>query len=623
MIFQLNCILSFLFFNTVFSALITSPNNIICFPERDFCNFENFIDNTGQTLLVEVIRNGAVVGSATGVVSGNIVAFEINHPSGRCWGDGTTLKVTPDIQAGDLVTVKSGALLLGDSIVQNGYISTYDLVGTTLTIKGFVASTVIPVNIEVRVVNPLLLGTTVQKRQVNAAFGPLTPNVGYTSRVEVVGTVFTATFIFESQEAANIAGSGEGFSMRMWQETAANGARQGLTISEYGEVGGPFGSLCPAGPQNIGSPVVHTVAVSGNLIKWSPGQDIIGAPATTGFSINVLRGNQVYGYRLPKTDTQVTFELTPLTTGDIIEVRSMIGTQMSDAFSITYQPQDINPTIISLPVNNDITEVQTELIILQSNTDQIVYTLDGSAVLDANNKISPSAILYYIPIHVTSSFTLKAVSFDRAGKFSPELTGKFAPPTTILPQTITIAPTTVVENGVITVSWIKPNDQSITGFGVEIFTLDGVKVGITRTVSATFITIADLVPGTSYQFSVMSQSVAGSSEPSPKTPILVFPQPTDIITILTARYTTNKRFRITGTGNVAATVTLYSANEDKSIGSVIFNRGTTVPISAQVICTATCTFTIDVRNGNVPLVRPSNIYIRSSRGGVSGPFIVV
>ena len=627
MLFQI-----FLFCNTVFSALIRSPNNIICFPERDFCVFENFIDNAGKSLLVEVNRNGAVVGSSTGVVSGNIAAFEINHPGALCWGDGTSLKVTPDIRGGDLITIKSGALLLGDMTISNGYITSYSLTSTTFVITGFVDSNVAPGNVEVRIVNPLLLDTPVQKRQVNAATGPLTPNVGFSSGLEIIGTTFKATFVFNNQQAADIAGSGEGMSLRMWQETEPNGARQGLTISEYGEIGGPWSTLCPQGPQNIGSPVVHAVAAFGNLIKWYPGQDIISAPETTGFSINVLRGNQVYGYRVPKTDTQVTFELTPLTTGDIIEVRSMIGTQMSDAFSITYQPQDIIPTIVSLPTNNAVTEVQTELVILQSGTftedfdkrqgtNQIVYTLDGSAVLDANNKFSPSAILYYTPIHITGSITLRAVSFDNTGKFSPELNGKFAPPTAILPQMV--EPTTVVENGGVTISWAKPNDPTINAFGVEIFTLDGTKVGITRIVSATFITITDLLPGASYQFSVMSQSVAGSSEPSPKTPILVFPQPTDIITILTARYTTNKRFRITGTGNVAATVTLYSANEDKSIGSVIFNRGTTVPISAQVICTATCTFTIDVRNGNVPLVPPSNIYIRSSRGGVNGPFIVV
>lgn len=612
-----------LFCNFVFSAVVTLPNNIICFIERDFCTIESFLDQTGKSLLVEVNRNGAVVGSAIGTVSGNIDAFEINHPGGLCWGDGTTLKVTPDIQPGDLVSIKSGALLLGDMTVSNGYITSYSLVDMTLTITGFVASTVIPANIEVRIVNPLLLGTPVQKRQVGAVTGPLIPNVGYSSGLQIVGTTFTATFTFTNQQAADIAGSGEGMSLSMWQETSPNGGRQGLTISEYGEVGGPWSTLCPAGPQNIGSPLAHAVAVFGNLIKFSPGQDIISAPATTGYSVNVLRGNQVYGYRTPKTDTQVVFDLTPLASGDMIEVRSMIGTKMSDSFTITYQPQDIVPTILTLPTNDPITEVQTELVILDSNTNQIVYTLDGSPVLDATNKISPSAILYYTPIHVTGPFTLRAVSFDRSGKFSPELTGKFAPPAVTLPQSITIAPTTVVVNGGITVSWEKPNDQTINGFGVEIFTVNGVKIGTTRIVSATSITITDLVSGTSYQFSVMSQNVGGFSQPSPKTATVVFPQPTDVITILTARYTANKQFRITGTGNVVATVTLHSVNADGTIGGIIFNRGTTIPISAAIVCTATCTFTMDVRNGAVPLTRPARIYVKSSRGGIAGPFTVV
>jgi len=46
-----------------------------------------------------------VVGSAIGEVSGGDVAFEINHPGGYCWGAGTGLNVTPDIQAGDVVSL--------------------------------------------------------------------------------------------------------------------------------------------------------------------------------------------------------------------------------------------------------------------------------------------------------------------------------------------------------------------------------------------------------------------------------------------------------------------------------------------------------------------------------------
>ena len=67
------------------APLIQQPNNIICFPERDFCNFENFLDNTGKSLLVEVNRQGKVIGSAVGVVSGDIVAFEVNHPGWSRW----------------------------------------------------------------------------------------------------------------------------------------------------------------------------------------------------------------------------------------------------------------------------------------------------------------------------------------------------------------------------------------------------------------------------------------------------------------------------------------------------------------------------------------------------------
>ena len=407
----------------------------------------------------------------------------------------------------------------------------------------------------------------------------------------------------------------------MWQQTAPDGARQGLTISEYGEVGGPFGGLCPPGPQNIGSPIAHAVAVSGNLIKWSPGQDIIGAPATTGFSVNVLRGNQVYGYRVPNTDNQLAFDLTSLVSSDIIEVRSMIGSKMSDSFSMTYQTQDIIPTIVSLPVNNPVTEVQTELIILQSNTNQVVYTLDGSTVLDSNNKISPTAILYYTPIHVTSSFTLKAVSFDSVGKFSPELIGKFAP-ATILPQAITLAPTTIIENGGITLSWVKPNDPNINGFGVEIFTVDGLKLGVTRVLTEISLVIKDLVPGTSYQFSVMTQSTSGSSVASPKTVPVVFPSPTDTITITSAKWIARKSFRVTGTGNVVATITLYSSTAAGTIGSIMTLRGSTIPITAPITCVgAVCQFDINLRNG-IPLTNPGRIFVKSSSGGVSGPFVV-
>ena len=80
------------------------------FPNRDFVTIEGFADHVGQSGKIEVTRPGVgVVGSAIGVVSGGDVAFEINHPGGVCWGEGTGVKVTPDIIAGDVVTLSFGS----------------------------------------------------------------------------------------------------------------------------------------------------------------------------------------------------------------------------------------------------------------------------------------------------------------------------------------------------------------------------------------------------------------------------------------------------------------------------------------------------------------------------------
>ena len=66
----------------------TFPDNLVVFPDRDFITIEGFQEHKGETATVEVTRGGTVVGSAQGLVSGDEVAFEINHPGGVCWGAG-------------------------------------------------------------------------------------------------------------------------------------------------------------------------------------------------------------------------------------------------------------------------------------------------------------------------------------------------------------------------------------------------------------------------------------------------------------------------------------------------------------------------------------------------------
>ena len=87
------------------AAVPTFPDNVVVFPNRDFVTIEGYQDHVGETALVEVKRGGQVVGSAKGVVEAGDVAFEVNHPGGYCWGAGTGLNVTPNIVAGDIVSI--------------------------------------------------------------------------------------------------------------------------------------------------------------------------------------------------------------------------------------------------------------------------------------------------------------------------------------------------------------------------------------------------------------------------------------------------------------------------------------------------------------------------------------
>src|SRR6476646_6426053 len=88
----------------------TFPDNLNVFPNRDFVSIDGYSEHAGQPATITVTRPGVgVVGAATGIVSGGDVAFEVNHPGGICWGEGTGLKVTPDIKAGDVVTLTFGS----------------------------------------------------------------------------------------------------------------------------------------------------------------------------------------------------------------------------------------------------------------------------------------------------------------------------------------------------------------------------------------------------------------------------------------------------------------------------------------------------------------------------------
>ncbi len=175
---------------TPISDLPTFPDNLVVFPNRDFVTIEGFADHVGQSGKIEVTRPGVgVVGSAIGVVSGGDVAFEINHPGGVCWGAGTGVNVTPDIIAGDVVTLSFGSTKVATT-------TTLDVAANDATQPD--ANTVgrhrayrpwgRTANMEQRIIEPALVDTVIGKRDVRALPGPMTPAAkgGYQSGLEVL-----------------------------------------------------------------------------------------------------------------------------------------------------------------------------------------------------------------------------------------------------------------------------------------------------------------------------------------------------------------------------------------------------------------------------------------------------
>src|SRR4051812_42061333 len=224
------------------AAVPTFPDNLVVFPDRDFISVEGFQDHAGETATIEIKRGSTVMGSAKAVVSGGDVAFEINHPGGACWGAGTSLKVTPDIKPGDVAVITFADGTSQDTTVQDAQASDAVQDGTTVTVSGHIAAGMNKDFMEQRIVNPDLV-PLIGKRDVRAVPGPLTPAPAgsYSSSLTFpTADTFVATYEFTDLDAATEAAHSDlGERAMAWQEQDADANRQGLTIAEFGEAGGP------------------------------------------------------------------------------------------------------------------------------------------------------------------------------------------------------------------------------------------------------------------------------------------------------------------------------------------------------------------------------------------------
>jgi len=501
------------------------PNNIVVFPDRDFVTFEGFQDHIGETATVEVTRAGVgIIGSAQAVVAEGDVAFEINHPGGACWGAGTNLKVTPDIQGGDVVAIRFGATQAGDTTVADAGVTEVQYVqgSTTLKVVGHLGPGVNPDQLEQRIVNPALRTTAVNRRDVRAVPGPLAtaPRGGYSSALATTGSTFTATYQFDDPAVAAIAATGGGQRLMAWQVQDADANRQGLTISEFGELGGPGMGGCPNGPLTSGPPgptgVSATVVNGGIKLNWTPAVAVPGTPAITGYRVTAVSqtvsGNEQaeIGKRITGQAAKTT-TITGLSSSDSYEFEIVSVSSSGLTFpAVTAIPvTDVQPpTVTATPAAGTYAVPQTvTLTSNEANTD-IYYTTDNALDLLDGDSVSVDAVHYTGPVSIANSSTLRWVAFDVAGNLSADQADYSITNTPVPAAPVLGAPT--LGNSSVTVAWTT-NDPSVTEFTVQAFDSTHARFGDPQTVTASPVTISGLVPGDSYTVEVSATNANGTS----------------------------------------------------------------------------------------------------------------
>jgi len=548
------------------AAVPAFPDNVVVFPDRDFVTIEGYQDHVGQTATVEVWRGTQIVGSAQGVVEAGDVAFEINHPGGYCWGAGTSLKVTPDIKPGDRVSIRFGTAANADAddttTVADAFVnakSELDETTRTLTVTGHFDPALNPGQVEQRIVNPELTTTDVARRDARAVPGGLVaaPKGGYSSNLEITGNTFKATYVFTTLETARIAATGGGERFMSWQVEDAEANRQGLTIAEYGELGGPGMGGCPAGPADVGAPAgTAQVIRSGDglsaQVSWTPQTAVPDASPVSGYSVlaidpSVTPATQV-GVRTDAAGKQAA--ISGLTEGKnyTFEVRSLAQDgSSSKPFTIgtagggTQTPGAEAGITLTPDGGTAEAPAATGLVTVAGSPagGQTWYTDDNTPVVDGD-ALAATAKLYTAPVPVTAPVHLSFAYFNTDGNVA-QSSGFYKPgasqPAPAVPQNVA---SSALAADRVTLTWAAV--AGATGYQVEATPAPAAPIAAT---TATSQVVTGLAPSTAYTFTVKAKNAEGTLS-GPSTPVSVTTTATtDRVTIGTARWKAGD-FRVGG-----------------------------------------------------------------------------
>jgi len=504
----------------------TAPNNIVIFPDRDFLTLEGYESRAGQTATITVTRGGVTSGMAQGVVGAGDPSLEVNHPGGVCWGTGTGApRVTPNIKPGDVVTVAFSGGGTDSAVTQSPTVTGFAhspgsnriVVSGSLTAAGGPAANT--GQMEQRIINPDLDDTDVGRRDVRA---PARPGP-YTSTLAFAGDRFTATYDFNLASTADVAAAGQ---MRvltwMTQDAAAN--RQGMTISEFGEVGGPGMSGCPSGPENTapGAPanVSGTPGDASLTATWDAAPTIPDGSPVTGYTVEVQAAGKPDApifRRIIDNPDQRSAEVTGLTNGTAydIEVRARSaagpgpvgrGGPVTPQQQATVAPEA--PTSVSATGGDASATVTWTPATTGGRADTYTITSSDGTVQTAG-AAATSARFTGLTNGTSYTFTVEATN---AAGTSPASTSNAVTPTAgptgpVAPATPTgLAATAGVRSAA--VSWNA--STGATGYDLQVFRGTSTTALQTVAVTGTSTTVTGLRDDTTYRFAVRAKNTVGA-----------------------------------------------------------------------------------------------------------------
>jgi hypothetical protein len=407
-----------------------APNNIVVFPQRDFVVLEGYEARVGQQVTVVVQRGGLESGRARGRIGAGDSSLEINHPGGVCWQG-----VTPDIKPGDVVRVNFPGGGFDSTKTLSPEVTGFAKQGDFgLVVNGARRADASTARMEQRIVAPGLNETEVGRRDVRAPArpGPYTSSLTFPS-----ATTLRATYTFvrdanttaaEATQMRDIAFEGQ---MRVlsWQASDANDNRQGLTISEFGEVGGPGFGGCPTGPGTVApNAPANVTASAGNAsatASWSRATTIPDGSPITCYRLTAVNtvNNVQTSINVPLCTTLCTATVPNLTNGTPyrieVRARSAAGAGQPGIAPATVSPtgsaaaQPSPPTMVTATAGDPLDPAATAAVTWEAPAQPAAVTVEAWRITayDAATMARIKRVFLDEPADATSPVRTRTAAF--------------------------------------------------------------------------------------------------------------------------------------------------------------------------------------------------------------------